>query len=59
MVINGDSLIQSDSMNYGCFTYGRQGIVILPDNYNDGNFGFSIRVYLLEKTFAWSKLSII
>ena len=49
MVINGDSLIQSDSMNYGCYTYGRQGIVILPDNYNDGNFWIFYKSLFIRK----------
>ncbi|MBK9720358.1 MAG: T9SS type A sorting domain-containing protein [Saprospiraceae bacterium] len=35
VLINGDSLIQSDSMPYGCLPHGRQGIVMLPDAYNE------------------------
>lgn len=39
MVVNGDSLIQSDSMPYYCFnTYGRQGIIFLPDYYSVNNY---------------------
>lgn len=38
MVVNGDSLIQSDSMPYYCFnTYGVQGIIFLPDYYEENN----------------------
>jgi len=38
VVVNGDSMIVSDSMNYICITYGRQGIVILPDSYQDDTY---------------------
>lgn len=39
MVVNGDSMIISDSMAYSCFnSYGRQGIILLPDYHNDHTY---------------------
>ena len=38
MLIKGDSLIISDSMNYFCLAYARQGIIILPDGYHENKY---------------------
>ena len=39
LVVNGDSLIQSDSMSfYYCFNYGRQGLILIPDSYNENRY---------------------
>ncbi len=40
LVINGDSLIQSDSMPFHCFNFGRQGLILLPDSYDQNLYWF-------------------
>ncbi len=55
LVVNGDSLIQSDSMSsYYCFNYGRQGLIFIPDSYDKNKFWLFymssyIRNYILPK----------